>query len=202
MLFLQNTIAFKLPASEIPVRDFNYKQEMKNSERNSQNSNFYKNIKPREKSQMLLVDLSQLTHRSVLHPRSQENKSPANFLAVDISALSHNPDPSLPVESNIGKYSIANFEKLDSQYDRPPVIQTEFEVSYPYVNAYKNSKSEKLFQMAQFPFFMIVPYYSMLNDRIDQNLKSNLETEKLQTANFIQQLLKYASSNPQLYKEN
>lgn len=165
---------------------------------------FYRNTKSGDFPRMLAIDLSQL------HPRSpagsRHHKPPVNLLGVDISVLSHNPAPNLPIApppfdiTHDGK--IIHEDNFDPRYDRLPMVENGQMNNYlPQV--FTNTRNSLLYPFQHLPINIMTTYHFVTkNKKYEDDFKLNNhqqgnDYEKKYTANFILQLLYQLSSNHQ-----
>lgn len=172
---------------------------------------FFRKIKSGNPGRMLNIDLSGLRQDKdlpMIHSKPR-HKSPMGMMGIDVSALSRNPDPSLPIAmvhpKNIYKgKSIMSYD-FDPKYDRLPVIKTKpirtfVPPSEGFVPPY--GRPAPILPGMHVPLKVITTYHSVLTNKkedIDFDFNggssNDIESEQKYTANFILHLLYQLSSN-------
>lgn len=163
---------------------------------------FSRNIRSRNPSRMMSIDLSNLMPGSKETPFRARHNSPANILGIDISVLSRNPDPTIPIVPSAfmlpGSRKVILRDDFDPRYDRLPVITTKA-IPEPYSRA----RNGLVFPFHHLPLNVVTTYRTIMNNKEeDQNVNSGEdaefdrdEKEKKYTSDFILHLLYQLSSN-------
>lgn len=171
---------------------------------------FIRKAKSSNQPRLLNIDLSRLrkdkdlqtTHGNVRH------KAPIGLLGIDISVLSRNPDPTLPIavihpKNILNGKAIMSYD-FDPKYDRLPVIKTK-----PIQTYFSLRKPARLLPVMHMPLKVMTTYHSILTNKkqdidfnLDNDLSDDTESEQEYTANFILHLLyELSSSNGQTNSE-
>lgn len=165
---------------------------------------FFRKAKSSNPPRMLNIDLSRLrkdkdlpiAHGNVRH------KSPVGLLGIDISVLSRNPDPAVPIavvhpQNILNGKTIMSYD-FDPRYDRLPIIKTK--PIQTYLSLPK--PTTKVLPIMHIPLKVMTTYHSILTNKkedIDFNFGSgmsdDIESEQKYTANFILHLLYQLSSS-------
>lgn len=165
---------------------------------------FSRNIRSRNPSRMLSIDLSNLMPGSKEMQFRSRHKPPANMLGIDISVLSQNPDPKMPIAPSAlmlpGSRKIILRDNFDPRYDRLPVITTKA-VPEKIPVPYNRARNGLVYPFHHLPLNVVTTYHTiMTNKKEDQNVNSGNEfdrdeKEKKYTSDFILHLLYQLSSN-------
>ncbi|GBO12923.1 hypothetical protein AVEN_264897-1 [Araneus ventricosus] len=167
---------------------------------------FNRDTKSGDFPHMLAIDLSQLHPRSPGVPTGSRHKPPVNLLGVDISVLSQNPAPNLPIAppsfdiTHDGK--IIHGDNFDPRYDRLPKLVNDHANNY-FPQVFTNQRSPLLYPFQHLPLNIMTTYHFVAKNKkqegelqTDSQPKGN-DSEKKYTANFILHMLYQLSSNYQ-----
>lgn len=183
------------------LREFYYSPQ---SLRTDDKRIFFRKAKSSNPPRMLNIDLSRLRKDKDL-PTAHGNmrhKSPVGLLGIDISALSRNPDPTLPLavvhpQNILNGKTIMGYD-FDPKYDRLPIIKSK--PIQTYLSLPK--PATKVLPVMHIPLKVMTTYHSILTNKkedIDFNFGSgmsdDIESEQKYTANFILHLLYQLSSS-------
>ncbi|XP_035214234.1 uncharacterized protein LOC118188012 [Stegodyphus dumicola] len=165
---------------EHPFHQINANQEL-----------FLRNEKSRNQASMLPIDLSGLSKAGA-----------SRIKEIDISVLSRNPDPTLPIaQAPHGNKKIMLLDQIDTSYDRLPIVKPQVVRNHP-VLSYTERKNGPIFPFIHLPFKVVTSYHSISTDKKhDGNFKAKsnhltkMENEQIYAANFILRLLYQMSNN-------
>ncbi|CAL1262733.1 unnamed protein product [Larinioides sclopetarius] len=167
---------------------------------------FNRDTKSGEFPRMLAIDLSQLYPRSPGVPTGSRHKPLANLLGVDISVLSQNPAPNLPIAppsfdiTRDGKMIHEN--NFDPRYDRLPRLENDHANNY-LPHAFTKQRNPLLYPFQHLPLNIMTTYHFVAKNKKQEgdlqtdHYERGNDNEKKYTANFILHLLYQLSSNYQ-----
>ncbi|KAG8200289.1 hypothetical protein JTE90_021939 [Oedothorax gibbosus] len=201
-IFITNTV-FTYPNPWHPILWRNPSYRPQNFDYELEQDRFIRNPRTPSPNRMLSIDLSQLMPGSTEVPLRTRHKPSSNLLGIDISVLSRNPDPKLPIVPSAfrvpGTRKMIMRDTFDPRYDRLPVI-----TSKPVPNFRENydnrPRNGLVYPFHHLPLNVVTTYHTvMANKKDNENADSEFdedEREKKYTANFILHML-YQLSNSQ-----